>query len=43
MPRHGFDSTGIRAAPERMRAAFALEIASMPTEMSEQDAALHPT
>ena len=43
MPRHGFDGTGIRVAPEGMQAAFALEIASVPTKLSEQDAAFHPT
>jgi hypothetical protein len=43
MPGYGLDGTGIRVAPKRMRAAFAFEIASLPTKMSEQDAALHPT
>ena len=43
VPRHSFDSTGIWIASERVRSTFALEITSMPTKLSEQDAALHPT
>ena len=43
VPGDGFDVAGLGIAPEGMRAAFALEIASLPAQVPEQGLPFHRT